>query len=112
MKELIFNIYDTKLLVTRDGKNAYTVWAKIAQTNNDSLLDYEKLEESRDFRDFDQCIYYLIDEDEELFEGLELDEGTYVVEYEYLANKKYKLDDEGNVISGELDFTIKETENV
>lgn len=109
MSELIFDIHNTKLLVSQDPfKEAYTVWAKVAQANDDNLIDYDKLEDNDDFKHFDECIYYLIDDNEELHEGLELDEGTYVVEHEYLGQKRYKLDDKGYIVSGELDFTVKE----
>lgn len=106
MSELIFDIYDVKLLFTKEvTERPYTIWTKIAKTNNEDL-DWDKLDENRDFRDFDESIYYFLDNDEEMFDGLQLDEGEYVVEHEYLGERVFKLDHEGNIINR------KEVENV
>jgi len=99
-KALEFTVYDTKLLFTKEVTDRpYTAWVKIAKKNDTDVLDWDKLYENRDFRDFDDSIYYILDNDEELFEGSELDEGTYVVEYEYLGERSFKLDHEGNIIN-------------
>ena len=100
MSELIFDIYDVKLLFTKEVTDKpYTIWTKIAKINTEfEDLDWDRLDESRDFRDFDDSIYYMLDQDEEIREGLELDEKTYVVEYVYLGERVFKLDPMGNVV--------------
>lgn len=104
---LVFTVYDVRLLFTKEVTDTpYTIWTKIAKTNDSDLFDFEKLEENRDFRIFDESIYYFLDEDEEVCVGLNLDEGAYVIEYEYLGERVFKLDPEGNVIER------KEVENV
>ena len=98
MSELIFDIYDVKLLFTKEiTDKPYTIWTKIAKTDNEDL-DWDKLDESRDFRDFDESIYYFLGKDEEVCVGLNLDEGSYVIEHEYLGERIFKLDPEGNIV--------------
>ena len=105
---LVFTVYDVKLLNTKEvTENPYTIWTKIAKSDNEfEDVDWDKLDENRDFRDFDDSIYYMLDKDEEIHEGLQLDEGTYVVEHEYLGERVFKLDHEGNIVGR------KEVENV
>jgi hypothetical protein len=100
MNELVFSIYKVKLLNTKEvTENPYTIWTKIAKSDNEfEDLDWDKLDESKDFEEFDSSIYYMLDKDEELHDGLMLDEGTYVVDHEYCDERVFKLDDEGNVI--------------
>lgn len=97
---LVFSIYEAKLLMSQEVvKEPYTIWAKVARSETDfEDLDWDKLDESRDFRYFDEHMYYFLDEDEKLHDGFMLDEGTYVVEHEYVGERVFKLDDEGNVI--------------
>ena len=96
---LVFTVYDAKLLFTKEvTERPYTAWVKIAKTDNEDL-DWDKLDESRDFRDFDESIYYFLNKDEEVFDGLQLDEAEYVVEHEYLGERVFKLDHEGNIIN-------------
>ena len=104
---LVFTVYDVKLLFTKEVTDTpYTAWVKIAKKDSTESLDWDKLDESRDFRDFDESIYYFLNEDEEVCVGLNLDEGSYVIEHEYLGERIFKLDPEGNVIER------KEVENV
>ena len=104
---LVFTVYDAKLLISQDiVKEPYTAWVKVAKQDGTESLDWDKLDESRDFRDFDDSIYYFLNKDEEVREGLELDEGSYMVEYEYLGERVFKLDPMGNIVGR------KEVENV
>jgi len=99
-KALEFTVYDVRLLMTKEVTDRpCVVWAKIAQMNDQSLFDLEKLEESRAFRDFDERLYYFLDESEEIYDGLELDDGVYVVDHDYECVATFMLDEHGYVVS-------------
>lgn len=96
---LVFTVYEAKILLTLDVKEPYTIWTKIAKADTEfEDLDWDRLDESKGFQEFDDSIYYMLDQDEEIREGLELDEKTYVVEYQYLGERVFKLDPMGNVV--------------
>ena len=99
-KALEFTVYDVRLFMTKEVTDRpYVVWAKIAQMNDQSLFDLEKLEENRAFRDFDERLYYFLDESEEIYDGLELDDGVYVVHHDYECVATFMLDEHGYVVS-------------
>ena len=99
---LNFSVYEAKILYTKEVTDRpFTQWTKIAQINNKELkdIDFAKLEENRAFRDFDERLYYFLDESEEIYDGLELDDGVYVVDHDYECVATFMLDEHGYVVS-------------
>jgi len=112
---LNFSVYEAKILYTKEVTDRpFTQWTKIAQINNKELkdIDFAKLDENRAFRDFDEQLYYMLDESEEIYDGLELDDGVYVVANDYENDITFTLDEDGYVVSSTKKIqALKKLEN-